>query len=469
MRTGGAVLGDFLEEVDVGVEEERQTRRELVDGQSRRERRLDVREPVADRVGELLRGGGAGLADVVARDRHRVPAWHLRRGEPDDVTDEAHTRAGREHELLLRLILLEHVVLQRAPEPGPFDAAPFRRDDVHRQQDRRGRVDRHRGRDRPHIDIPVEILDVGDRVDGDAALPDLAQRDRIVGVLPHQRREIEGGREPVAAGGQEFLEPQVRVDRRAEAREHPHRPELRSVHVRVGPAGVRPATGPFGIRRPVDRCHIEPRIAGEVAFGHPGSLACPVARRRGGPDRTLIESSHSADVRFLPWVHGVAPSVGIMLTVLGLGGLLFACGGSDTTSAPSHGSAATTTSSSTSTSTATSGGGVAARVVRTDETMTTADGRSRTYRVVAPRDLPIDAAVPLLVRAPRRRRLRGAVRGHQRVRPARRRAWVHGRLSGRHPDRRVERPELRSGLERRDLLWSRRRASRSTTWASSPR
>ena len=70
--------------------------------------------------------------------------------------------------------------------------------DVHREHDRGGRVDRHRRRDRAEVDARVEVLDVGERVDRDAALADLAERERIVGVAPHQRREVERGREPVA-------------------------------------------------------------------------------------------------------------------------------------------------------------------------------------------------------------------------------------------------------------------------------
>ena len=44
----------------------------------------------------------------------------------------------------------------------------------------------------------VEVFDVGERVDRDAALADLAERERVVGVAAHQRRQVERGRQAVA-------------------------------------------------------------------------------------------------------------------------------------------------------------------------------------------------------------------------------------------------------------------------------
>ena len=62
----GAELGDLLEEVEVAVEEEREPRREVVDVEAARDRRLDVLDAVGQREGQLLRRRRAGLADVVA-------------------------------------------------------------------------------------------------------------------------------------------------------------------------------------------------------------------------------------------------------------------------------------------------------------------------------------------------------------------------------------------------------------------
>ena len=78
-------------------------------------------------------------------------------------------------------------------------------------------------------------------------LPDLAERELVVGVATHERRQVERGRQAVAAGGEQLVEAAVRVERGAEAGEHAHRPQLRAVHRRVRPARVRD-TGP-GTRR----------------------------------------------------------------------------------------------------------------------------------------------------------------------------------------------------------------------------
>jgi hypothetical protein len=93
---GGAELADLFEEVDVGVEEERQPGGEVVDVEAGGERQLDVGEAVGERERQLLGGGRARLADVVARDRDRVPARHLGGGERDGVgTSRIDGRGGK--------------------------------------------------------------------------------------------------------------------------------------------------------------------------------------------------------------------------------------------------------------------------------------------------------------------------------------------------------------------------------------
>ena len=120
----GAVLGDLLEEVDLGVEEERQARRELVDVEAALDRLLDVGEAVLERERELLLGGGAGLADVVAGDRDRVPARHVVGAPLDHVAAQAHRGVDREAPLLLRDVLLEDVRLDRARQALGVGTAP---------------------------------------------------------------------------------------------------------------------------------------------------------------------------------------------------------------------------------------------------------------------------------------------------------------------------------------------------------
>ena len=187
----GAELGDLLEEIEVGVEEEAETRRELVDVEARSRAQLHVGEPVAEGEGKLLRGGRTGLSDVVPRHRDRMPARHLGRTERHRVANEPQGRPWREHELLLRLVLLEDVVLERSSQSTPIGARRLSRSDEHREDRCGRRVDRHRGRRAFEIDSGEQVLHVDLGIDRDAAGTHLADAHRVVGVVPHERGQIE--------------------------------------------------------------------------------------------------------------------------------------------------------------------------------------------------------------------------------------------------------------------------------------
>ena len=72
-------------------------------------------------------------------------------------------------------------------------------DQIHREDHRRRRVDRHRRRDVGERDAVEQPLHVGERDDADAALADFAERQLVVRVAPHQRRQIEGDAQAGAA------------------------------------------------------------------------------------------------------------------------------------------------------------------------------------------------------------------------------------------------------------------------------
>ncbi len=273
--TGGAVLRDLLEEVEVRVEEEGEARRELVDVEAALDRRLDVGESVRQRERELLRRRRAGFADVVAGDRDRMEERHLARAELDHVDDEPHGRLGREDPLLLRDVLLEDVRLGGAAELVSRDALLLADADVEREHDRRGRVDRHRGRDLAERDAAEERLHVGERVDRDPFAPHLAERARVVGVVAHERGHVERGREPGLPVLGEVAEALVRLLRRAEAGELAHRPEPAAVHRRIDAARERILARIAEVARVVDvdvfgrreRLRLDPRDRREELVG----------------------------------------------------------------------------------------------------------------------------------------------------------------------------------------------------------
>ena len=80
---------------------------------------------------------------------------------------------------------------------------------------------------------------VVDRVDRDADLADLAVRDRVVGVVAHLGRQVEGDRQPGRAGGEQLLVARVGLRGGAEAGVLAHRPRPAGVHRRVDAAGER--------------------------------------------------------------------------------------------------------------------------------------------------------------------------------------------------------------------------------------
>ena len=107
---------DLLEEVDVRIEEERQTRGEPVDVHPAGQTQFDITETVRQRVGQFLRGRRTGLPDVIAGHRKRFVVGHLLGAELHQVADQPQVRFRREDPFLLRDVFLEDVGLQRAVE-----------------------------------------------------------------------------------------------------------------------------------------------------------------------------------------------------------------------------------------------------------------------------------------------------------------------------------------------------------------
>ena len=147
----------------------------------------------------------------------------------EDVGDQPHRRTRREDVFLLRDELFQDVVLNRARERLPVGALLLGDDQVHREDHRRRRVDRHRRRDVGERDAVEQPLHVGERRDRHAALADFAERQRMVRIAAHQRRQIERDAQPGAAGREQLLVALVGLLGRPEPGELAHRPELAAV------------------------------------------------------------------------------------------------------------------------------------------------------------------------------------------------------------------------------------------------
>src|ERR1700675_2818910 len=87
-------------------------------------------------------------------------------------------------------------------------------------------------------DAVEQNLHIFERVDGHAALTDFAFAGRVVGVVAHERWQIEGNGESAAAVFEKIFVTLVRFFGRGEAGEHAHGPELAAVAGRVNAARV---------------------------------------------------------------------------------------------------------------------------------------------------------------------------------------------------------------------------------------
>ena len=152
-------------------------------------------------------------------------------------------------------------------------ALSFGGDQVHAEH-RHGRPgDRHRGGDLAEVDAVEQRLHVGRGIDRNPAVPDLAERPRIVGVPAHQGGHVERDAQPVPALAEDHLVPLVGVDGIAEPGELPDRPWLPAIPGGVQAAGERELPGQpirskscddIAGRRPVDRVDRHPGQGGVV-------------------------------------------------------------------------------------------------------------------------------------------------------------------------------------------------------------
>ena len=114
---------------------------------------------------------------------------------------------------------------------------------------------------------------------GDAAPADLALAARVVGVEAHQRRHVERDRQPALSVLEQEPVPRVRLRRRAEAGELPHRPERAPVHRGVDAARERERARRAQPLGGVPAVEVVGAVDG-LGIGSPDSVAVrPLARR----------------------------------------------------------------------------------------------------------------------------------------------------------------------------------------------
>ena len=183
-----------------------------------------------ERERDLLNGRRTGFADVIAADRNRVPVGQLTLAEREDVGDQAQRMAWRIDIGAARHVFLQDIVLNRAGQFLQRHALAFRDRDVERQQHDRRRIDRHRRRDVAERNAVEERVHVFDRIDRHTDATNLAGGQRMVRVVPHLCRQIEGDAQAADALRQQVAIAAIGFLRRREPVVLPHRPEPASVH-----------------------------------------------------------------------------------------------------------------------------------------------------------------------------------------------------------------------------------------------
>ena len=158
-------------------------------------------------------------------------------------------RLRGEEPLLLGDVLLEDVGLQGPVEDADVDALAFGGDEVHAEDRHGGAADRHRGGHLAQRYAAEQHLHVGRRVDRHAAVPNLTEAVRVVGVAAHERGHVERDRQTATAAFEDHLVALVGLHRVAEAGELPNRPGAPAIAGRVEP------TGEGELPRPADPLH----------------------------------------------------------------------------------------------------------------------------------------------------------------------------------------------------------------------
>src|SRR6185312_15172668 len=101
---------------------------------------LDIRESVGEGEGQFLRGRRPSFANMIARDRDRIPKRRVLRAPLEAIDDQTQRGLDRETPRVLRHVLFQNVILNRAAQLVARYALLLRRGNVERPQNDRGAV-----------------------------------------------------------------------------------------------------------------------------------------------------------------------------------------------------------------------------------------------------------------------------------------------------------------------------------------
>ncbi len=283
-QAGGPQLRHLEEIIHPDAEEEGQSRRELIDLQSRRCSGAHIVEPVGQGVGQFQVRRRPGLQHVVAGDRDGVEPRHELRGIAEDVGYDPHRRLGRIDIGVPHQEFFEYVVLDRARELVLPHALLFGGDDVEGQDRQHRPVHGHGDADPVERDGLEQGAHVVDGIDRHPSHAHVAPDPRVVGIVAAVGGQVEGHRQPRLAAGEVAAIEGVRLFGGGEAGVLADRPRPGQVHGRVGAADEGRQPGPS----------VQQVLAGHV-FKSVYGFSCRRRRADEGPVAELgKERAHAA-------------------------------------------------------------------------------------------------------------------------------------------------------------------------------
>ena len=189
-------LGDFLEQIVVGIEEERDARRYLFHLESGATGCLKVFQRIPQGEGNLLDRRRTRLANVVAADADAVPAWKVVPAVGEKICGDPQRGLRGVDVGAAGHVFLQHVVLDRPGQLFGGNTLLLPHGDVEAEENRCGGVDGHGGGDLLQRNPVQESLHVLQRIDGHPHPAHLSPGGGVVGVVSHLSGKVESHGKP---------------------------------------------------------------------------------------------------------------------------------------------------------------------------------------------------------------------------------------------------------------------------------
>ena len=128
-------LRNLFQQIIVGIEKERDPRREVVDFKAGLDRSFHVSDSIGDGECHFLDRISPRFPNVITADRNSVPVRDLARAEREGVGNQAQRRSGRKNVCAARDVLFKDIVLDCATDFFKGNALSSSHGEVKTEQD----------------------------------------------------------------------------------------------------------------------------------------------------------------------------------------------------------------------------------------------------------------------------------------------------------------------------------------------